>query len=115
MDTKGAVPVGGDPVKQEVTVRRPRSVIAFACWFAVGVGVAYVGFLIFERLKNVVLLVAFALLIGVTLDPMIGFLERRGARRRNAATLVWLAVVALLTAPIILAIDAGTTQLPTLI
>jgi predicted PurR-regulated permease PerM len=115
MDSKGAVPVGGNPNEAEVIIRRPRSVIAFALWFALGVGVAYLGFVIFERLRNVVLIVAFALLIGVTLDPMVQFLERRGMRRTTAAFLTWLGVVALLIAPIILAIDAASTQLPTLI
>jgi predicted PurR-regulated permease PerM len=46
---------------------------------------------------------------------MVQFLERRGMRRRTAAFLTWLGVVALLIAPIILAIDAASTQLPTLI
>jgi predicted PurR-regulated permease PerM len=115
MDSKGAVPVGAKPNEAEVTIRRPRSVIAFALWFALGVGVAYLGFVIFERLRNVVFIVAFALLIGVTLDPMVQFLERRGMRRTTAAFLTWLGVVALLIAPIILAIDAASTQLPTLI
>jgi len=96
-------------------VRRPRSVIAFACWFALGVGVAYLGFRIFEQLKTVVLIVAFATLIGVTLDPMVQFLERRGLHRKPAALLTWFGVVALLTAPVILAVDAASTQLPTLI
>ncbi|HEY2042058.1 MAG TPA: AI-2E family transporter [Jatrophihabitans sp.] len=116
MDAKGAVNVGEEPITaQPVTVRRPRSVIAFACWFALGVGVAYLGFRIFEQLKTVVLIVAFALLIGVTLDPMIQFLQRRGLHRRVAALITWLAVVVLLTAPVILAVDAASTQLPALI
>jgi predicted PurR-regulated permease PerM len=115
MDTKGAVPVGAEPVETEVTFRRPRSVIAFACWFAVGVGVAYLGFVIFERLRNVVLILAFSLLIGLTLDPLVVFLQRHGMRRRFAALLTWLAVIALLSAPFILAIDAASSQLPTLI
>ncbi|MDQ1733346.1 MAG: hypothetical protein QOK10_3505 [Pseudonocardiales bacterium] len=115
MDTKGAVPVGAPATEEAVTVRRPHSVIAFASWFAVGVGVAYLGFVVFERLKNVLLIVAFALLIGLTLDPLVQFLERRGMRRPLAALLTWLAVVMMLTAPIILAIDAASSQLPTLI
>jgi predicted PurR-regulated permease PerM len=115
MDAKGAVEVGGQPVAEQVTVRRPRSVVAFACWFAVGVGVAYLGFRIFEQLKTVLLIVAFALLIGITLDPMVQFLQRRGMRRRVAAFLTWSAVVLMLSAPVILAVDAASTQLPTLI
>jgi predicted PurR-regulated permease PerM len=116
MDSKGAVNVGDEPVPAPpVTVQRPRSVIAFACWFALGVGVAYLGFRIFEQLKTVLLIVAFALLIGVTLDPMIQFLQRRGMHRRLAALITWLAVVALLIAPVVLAVDAASTQLPTLI
>lgn len=115
MDTRGAVPVGAEPEQPEVTVRRPRSVIAFASWFAVGVGVAYLGFVIFERLRTVLLLIAFALLIGLTLDPLIQFLEQRGIRRWLAALITWLAVVTMLTAPIVLAVDAASSQLPALI
>jgi predicted PurR-regulated permease PerM len=115
MDTTGAVPVGAPVVDEQVTVRRPRSVVAFALWFALGVGLAYLGFRLFQRLETVILIVAFSLLIGVTLDPMIQFLQRRGMRRRIAALLVWLAIVALLSAPVVLAVNAAATQLPTLI
>jgi predicted PurR-regulated permease PerM len=156
MDTKGAVPVGPEPLdpagihgaldgslpaatpdaaapgpvgggggqvtiatgganSDTVTIRRPRSVIIFALWFALGLGVAYLGFVIFERLRNVVLILAFSLLIGLTLDPIVTFLQKRGIKRRYAATITWLAVVALLSAPFVLAIDAATTQLPALI
>lgn len=115
MDVKGAVPIGGQPVEEVVNIRRPRSVIAFACWFAVGVGVAYLGFRIVEQLRTLLYLLAFSLLIGVTLDPLIAFLQRRGMRRSLAALLTWLAVVVLLSAPIVLAVDAASTQLPTLI
>jgi len=115
MDVKGAVPLGANPVEEVVNVRRPRSVIAFACWFALGVGVAYLGFRIIEQLRTIIYLVAFSLLIGVTLDPLIGFLQRRGLRRSFAALLTWLGVVVLLTAPIVLAVDAASTQLPALI
>ncbi|MGI8666886.1 MAG: AI-2E family transporter [Jatrophihabitans sp.] len=115
MDAKGAVPIGAQPVDEVVTVRRPRSVIAFACWFALGVGVAYLGFRIFEQLRTIIYLLAFSMLIGLTLDPLIGFLQRRGMRRGLAALLTWLAAVALLTAPIVLAVDAASTQLPELI
>ncbi len=115
MDVKGAVPLGANPVEDVVSVRRPRSVIAFACWFALGVGVAYLGFRVIEQLRTIIYLVAFSLLIGVTLDPVIGFLQRRGIRRSFAALLTWLGVVVLLTAPVVLAIDAASTQLPALI
>jgi predicted PurR-regulated permease PerM len=115
MDVKGAVPIGAQPVEQVVNVRRPRSVIAFACWFALGVGVAYLGFRIVEQLRTILYLLAFSLLIGVTLDPLINFLQRRGIRRSFAALLTWFGVVVLLTAPIVLAVNAASTQLPTLI
>ena len=97
MDVKGAVPIGAQPVEQVVNVRRPRSVIAFALWFALGVGVAYLGFRIVEQLRTILYLLAFALLIGVTLDPLVTFLQRRGIRRSFAALLTWLGVVVLLT------------------
>jgi predicted PurR-regulated permease PerM len=115
MDAKGAVPIGGEPVDEVVTVRRPRSVIAFAVWFALGVGVAYLGFLVFRQLHTIVYLLAFSLLIGLTLDPLILFLQRRGFARRYAALITWLVTVALLTAPVVLAVDAASTQLPQLI
>jgi predicted PurR-regulated permease PerM len=115
MDAKGAVPLGGGPVEEVVTVRRPRSVVAFALWFSLGFGVAYLGFLVFEQLKTILYLVAFALLIGLTLDPLIGFLQRRGLGRGSATLITWLLAVALLTAPIVLAVDAASTQLPQLV
>jgi len=115
MDVKGAVPIGAQPVEEVVNVRRPRSVIAFACWFALGVGVAYLGFRVIEQLRTIIYLLAFSLLIGVTLDPLITFLQRRGIRRSFAALLTWFGVVLLLTAPIVLAVDAASTQLPALI
>ncbi len=115
MDAKGAVPIGTPPVNEIVTVRRPRSVIAFASWFALGVGVAYLGFRVFEQLKTIIYILAFSILIGLTLDPLITFLQRRGIRRWVAALLTWLLAVALLTAPIVLAVDAASTQLPELI
>ncbi len=109
------MPIGAQPVDEVVTVRRPRSVIAFAAWFALGVGVAYLGFRVFEQLRTIVYIVAFSMLIGLTLDPLIGFLQRRGMRRSLAALLTWLVAVALLTAPVVLAVDAASTQLPQLI
>ena len=115
MDVKGAVPIGAPPVDQVVSVRRPRSVISFAAWFAIGVGVAYLGLVIFEQLKTLLYLITFAMLIGLTLDPLIGFLQRRGMRRWLAALLTWLVAVILLSAPIVLAVDAASTQLPELI
>jgi predicted PurR-regulated permease PerM len=115
MDVKGAIPIGAKPVEQVVTVRRPRSVIAFACWFAFGVGVAYLGFRIFEQLRTVLYLLAFSLLIGVTLDPLVGFLQRRGIRRWVAALITWMGVVVLLAAPVVLSVNAASTQLPALI
>jgi len=115
MDAKGAVPLGGKPVDEVVTVRRPRSVVAFTLWFSLGFGVAYLGYLAFQQLRTIVYLVAFALLIGLTLNPLVGFLERRGLRRSYAALLTWLFTVVLLTAPIVLAVDAASTQLPQLI
>ncbi len=115
MDAKGAVPIGAQPVDEVVTVTPPRSVIAFAAWFALGVGVAYLGFRIFEQLRTLIYLLAFSMLIGLTLDPLIGFLHRRGLRRWVAALITWLVAVALLTAPVVLAVDAASTQLPELI
>jgi len=109
------VPLGAEPDQQQVTVRRPRSVIAFAAWFAAGLGVAYLGYLIFRQLETIVYLLAFSLLIGLTLDPLISFLTRRGWPRAGAALITWLLTVLLLTAPVVLAVDAASTQLPELI
>jgi predicted PurR-regulated permease PerM len=114
MDAHGAAQLGAEPA-QEVRIRRPRSVIAFACSFSLGAGLAYVGFLVVDKLQTIVYLIAFALLIGVTLDPPIKFLQRRGIRRPLAGLLAWLGAVALLTLPLILAVDAATSQLPGLI
>jgi predicted PurR-regulated permease PerM len=115
MDIHGAADLGSGPGDDPVRIQRPRSVIAFACSFSLGVALAYVGFLVVHKLQTVLYLVAFALLIGVTLDPAITFLQRRHIRRPLAGLLAWLGAVALLTLPVILAVDAATTQLPGLI
>jgi predicted PurR-regulated permease PerM len=115
MDIHGAVPVGAQPVVEEVDVRRPHSVIAFAAWFTLGAGVAYLGYIIVSRLQTLMFLVALAALIGVTLDPLIRVLQARGLPRTAAALLGWLGAVAMLTVPLVLAVDAATSQLPTLI
>jgi predicted PurR-regulated permease PerM len=95
--------------------RGPRSVIAFSCAFALGAGLAYLGFVVFNQIRTLVYLLMFSLLIGVTLDSPIKFLMNRGLRRPVAGILVWLIAVALLAVPVVLSVDAATSQLPGLI
>jgi predicted PurR-regulated permease PerM len=107
--------VGPDNTDAEPTTRRQRSVVGAALLFALGAGVAYVLLLILEELRSVLVMLALALLITLTLDPLVAMLERRGLRRWMAAVAAWLAAAAVLLAPIVFAIDAATSQLPTLI
>jgi predicted PurR-regulated permease PerM len=94
---------------------RQRSVVGAALLFALGAGLAYALLLVLEELRTVLVMLALALLITLTLDPLVTFLHRRGIRRWAAALIAWLAAAAVLLAPIAVAIDAATTQLPTLI
>jgi predicted PurR-regulated permease PerM len=105
----------GEDAPEPATHRRQRSVVGAALLFALGAGVAYVLLLILEELRSVLVMLALALLITLTLDPLVAMLERRGMRRWLAAVVAWLAAAAVLLAPIALAIDAATSQLPTLI
>ena len=92
-----------------------RSVVGAALLFALGAGVAYVLLRLIEQLRSVLVMLALALLIALTLEPLVAVLERRGLRRWAAAVGAWLGAAAVLLAPIVLAIDAATSQLPTLI
>lgn len=94
---------------------RRRSVVATALLFALGAGLAYLLLLAVERLKGVLILLALALLIALTLDPLVTALQKRGMPRWLAALLAWLLAVAVLVAPIALAVQAASDQLPHLI
>jgi predicted PurR-regulated permease PerM len=123
-DAGGVGPVDGDgigepeelaAVTRQLRAGKRPSVVGWTLLFALGAGVAYVLFRIMEQLRTILVMVALALLIALTLDPLVAMLERRGLRRWVAAFGAWLAAGAVLLAPIVLAIDAATSQLPTLI
>jgi predicted PurR-regulated permease PerM len=98
-----------------VILGRRRSVVATALSFALGAGLAYGLLKAIERLQGVLIMLALALLIALTLDPLVTVLQRRGIPRWAAALLAWLLAVAVLMAPIVLAVDAASQQLPNLI
>jgi predicted PurR-regulated permease PerM len=109
-----------EPVREPAGQRRPkplwqRSVVGASLLFALGAGVAYMLFLIADQLRAVLVMLALALLITLTLDPLVTLLERRGLRRWVAAVVAWLVAAGVLLAPIALAVDTATSQLPTLI
>jgi predicted PurR-regulated permease PerM len=98
-----------------VIMGKRRSVVATALLFTLGAGVAYLLFRAFEKLTTVLIILSLSLLIALTLDPMVAALQRRHVPRWLAALLSWLIAVAVLIAPIVLAVQAATSQLPTLI
>jgi predicted PurR-regulated permease PerM len=114
-------PGEGDDPPVTTIERRPfvlgrrRSVVATALLFALGAGLAYVLLRAIEQVQYLLVLVALSLLIALTLEPLVGVLQRRGLPRWLAAILAWLVAVAVLMAPIVLAVDAATEQLPHLI
>jgi len=72
-------------------------------------------FIALTRLTTVLVILALSLLIALTLDPLVGVMQRRGLPRWSAALLAWAAAVAVLIAPVVLAVQAATSQLPNLI
>jgi predicted PurR-regulated permease PerM len=117
MDVEGM----DDPLAEaEVERRRPiilgrrRSIVATALLFTLGAGVAYLILLALEKLTTVLVILALSLLIALTLDPVVGMMQRR-MPRWAAALIAWALTVAVLIAPVVLAVQAATDQLPTLI
>jgi predicted PurR-regulated permease PerM len=111
----GAGPEPSASPRGPVILGRRRSVVATALSFALGAGLAYGLLKAVERLQGVVIMLALAMLIALTLDPLVTLLQRRGIPRWAAALLAWLLAVAVLMAPIVLAVDAASQQLPNLI
>lgn len=101
--------------RRPIVLGRRRSVVATALLFALGAGLAYILLGAIQRLQSELIMLALALLIALTLDPLVSSLHRRGIPRWAAAVLAWLLAVALLMAPIVLAVQAVSTQLPNLI
>ncbi len=115
MDREDAAESEIQAAARSLKPRGRRSVVGWTLLFALGAGLAYVLFRIVEQLRTVLVMLALGLLIALTLEPLVAALERRGLRRWVAALGAWLSAVAVLMAPIVLAIDAATSQLPTLI
>ncbi len=93
---------------------RRRSIVATALWFSLGAGVAYLIFVALQQLTTVLVILSLALLIALTLDPMVVIMQRK-MPRWAAALIAWALTVAVLVAPVVLAVEAATDQLPTLI
>jgi predicted PurR-regulated permease PerM len=115
----GSLPVAGDvpppPRARPVILGRRRSVVPTALFFTLGAGTAYLLLKAFEQLRTVLVMLALALLIALTLEPLVAVLHKRGMPRWLAALLAWLIAVAILAAPVVLAVQAATDQLPGLI
>ncbi len=92
-----------------------RSIVASAVLFSIGAGLAYLLLLAFEKLRTVLIMLTLALLIALTLEPLVKVLHRRFMPRWAAALVAWLLAVVVMVAPIVLAVDAASSQLPTLI
>jgi predicted PurR-regulated permease PerM len=93
---------------------RRRSIVATALWFSLGAGVAYLIFVALQQLTTVLVILALALLIALTLDPIVVIMQRK-MPRWAAALIAWAITVAVLIAPVVLAVEAASDQLPTLI
>jgi predicted PurR-regulated permease PerM len=113
---QGAAPARiGTARQRPLILGRRRSVVATALFFALGAGTAYVLLRAIEELRTVLIMLALALLIALTLEPLVAVLHRRRIPRWLAALLAWLAAVVVMTAPLVLAVQAATDQLPGLI
>lgn len=111
-------PAEAPPIAVE---RRPfilgkrRSVVVTALLFALGAGLAYGLYVAISHLRAVLIMIALALLIALTLEPLVGMLQRHGVPRWAAAIMAWLMALAVLLAPIVLAVQAASEQLPNLV
>lgn len=110
-----AEPAPETVARRPVILGRHRSVVATALLFALGAALAYVLLRAVEQVRGVLVLAGLSLLIALTLDPLVTALERRRVPRWAAALLAWLLAVSLLAAPVVMAVRAGTTQLPRLV
>ncbi|MBV9592884.1 MAG: AI-2E family transporter [Actinobacteria bacterium] len=112
-----AVPVDAvqDRRIKPLILGRRRSIVSSAILFSVGAGLAYVLLLAIEELRTVMIMLALAVLIALTLEPLVRLLNRRGVPRWAAALISWLFAVAVMVAPVVLAVRAASTQLPHLI
>ncbi len=105
----------GSAAPKLMILGRRRSVTATAVWFTLGAGIAYLLFRALEKLTTVLIILALSLLIALTLDPLVNVMRRGNIPRWAAAVIAWLVAVAIMIAPMVLAVDAATSQLPTLI
>jgi predicted PurR-regulated permease PerM len=103
------------PPPLPIILGRRRSVVASALLFALGAATAYVLLLSIEELRSVLIMLALSLLIALTLDPLVGLMQRGRLPRWLGALLAWLVAVVVLVAPIVLTVNAASSQLPDLI
>jgi predicted PurR-regulated permease PerM len=92
-----------------------RSIVASSLWFALGAGLAYLLFRALAELTTVLVILALSMLIALTLEPLVAIMHRRGLPRWAAALIAWVIAVAVLIAPLVLAVRAASDQLPSLI
>ncbi len=112
LDAAVVPPPGLQPAERPLILGRRRSVVATALMFSLGAGLAYVLFLAVTRLYTVIVMVALALLIALTLNPLVELLQRRGSPRWLAAVLAWVLAAVVLATPVVLAVRAASNQLP---
>jgi predicted PurR-regulated permease PerM len=98
-----------------VILGRRRSVVAAALMFTLGGATAYILLRAIEELRSVLIMLALSLLIALTLDPLVSLMQRGPVPRWAAAVLAWLVAAVVLLAPVVLTINAASTQLPDLI
>jgi predicted PurR-regulated permease PerM len=109
-------PAAESPIadSRPVILGRRRAVIPTALWFTLGAGLAYLLFVALQKLTTVLVILALSLLIALTLDPFVAWMQHK-MPRWVAAVIAWGAAVVVMVAPLVLAVQAATDQLPTLI
>ncbi len=100
--------------RRPIILGRRRAIVPTALLFTLGAGVAYLILLALQQLTTVLVILALSLLIALTLDPLVALMQHK-MRRWMAALIAWGAAVAVMIAPLVLAVQAATDQLPTLI
>ena len=76
-----------------------------------GLVLAYVTYLVLDTIRDTLLLLAIATLLAIGLNPLVSLLERHGVRRGGAVGLVFMALLAVITAAVFAIIPPIVTEL----
>lgn len=120
--TVGDDRTAGEPAPATARRRSPHSPFHWGFFGGLGVLIAYVTFLVLDTIRDTLLLLAIASLLAIGLNPLVGWLERRGLRRGFAVLFVFLGLLAVIGAaiyailpPIVTEVGSFVTTIPSLI